>query len=154
MPVSDKDIFIKRSHDRSKSFGIDPERQFPKHIIEGLEFQHQLEENKELLDIADPIISQLLAIVEKNGFVIVLTDSDASILKIVGGKETLKAAGDLNMVEGASMSEKSIGTNAMGRELVKMLRFKLPQKSISFRPITNGLVQLLQFIITTILLVH
>lgn len=114
MPVSDKDIFIKRSHDRSKSFGIDPERQFPKHIIEGLEFQHQLEENKELLDIADPIISQLLAIVEKNGFVIVLTDSDASILKIVGGKETLKAAGDLNMVEGASMSEKSIGTNAMG----------------------------------------
>ncbi|NOQ24944.1 MAG: AAA family ATPase [Bacteroidales bacterium] len=114
MSKSNKDIIIKRSHDRSKSFGINKEREFPKHIIKGLEFQHHLDENKELLDIADSIISQLLATVEKNGFVIVLTDSEACILKIVGDKETLKAAGDLNMVEGASMSESSIGTNAMG----------------------------------------
>ena len=114
MTVEDKDIFIKRSHDRSKAFGIDPKRQYPKHIINDIEFQHNLEENKELLEIADPIILQLLETVEKNGFVIVLTDSEGCILKIVGGKNTLKAARDLNMVEGASMSEKSIGTNAMG----------------------------------------
>lgn len=114
MTVEDKDIIIKRSHDRSKAFGIEPERQFPKHIIQGLEFQKQLDKNKNLLIIAEPIILQLLEIIEKNGFVIVLTDYEGCILKIVGGKKTLKAARDLNMIEGAFMSENSIGTNAMG----------------------------------------
>jgi len=114
MPKTNKDIIIKKSHDRSKAFGIDPQSQYPKYILDGLEFQHSLEENKELLEIAEPIISQLLEIVEKNGFVIVLTDSEACILKIVGGKKTLKEASDINMVEGASMNENSIGTNAMG----------------------------------------
>ncbi|MCG8410516.1 MAG: sigma 54-interacting transcriptional regulator [Bacteroidales bacterium] len=114
MIEKDKDIIIKRSHSRSKSFGIDPQCQYPKLIIKGKELEYQLKENKELIDIAEPIMTQLLSTVEKNGFMIVLTDSDACILKIIGGKETLKAAQNLNMIEGASMSEKSIGTNAMG----------------------------------------
>lgn len=114
MTTEDKDIIIKRSHDRSKAFGIDPERQYPKHIIDGVEFQHQLDASKNLLEISEPIILQLLETVKKNGFVIVLTDSEGCILKIIGGKNTMKAARDLNMIEGAFMSEKSIGTNAMG----------------------------------------
>lgn len=114
MTIKDKDIIIKRSHDRSKAFGIDPKRQYPKRIIEGIEFQHQLDKNKDLLEISEPIILQLLETVEKNGFVIVLTDNEGCILKIVGGDKTLKAARNLNMIEGAFMSENSIGTNAMG----------------------------------------
>lgn len=113
MATEDKDI-IKRSHDRSKAFGIDPKRIYPKHIIDGVELEKYLEKNKNLLEISEPIISQLLETVEKNGFVIVLTDHEGCILKIAGGRKTLKAAHDLNMIEGAFMSENSIGTNAMG----------------------------------------
>ncbi len=114
MTSKDKSIIIKRSHDRSKAFGIDPERQYPKHIVKGEEFKHYLDKNKELLSISDSILDQLLDVVQKNGFIIFLTDKDGCILNIQGGKETMKAAKELNMVEGAFMSEESIGTNAMG----------------------------------------
>ena len=49
-----------------------------------------------------------------SGFFIILTDKDGCILNIIGDKGILDAARDMDMVIGAYMDEKSIGTNAMG----------------------------------------
>jgi len=109
-----KDFIIRQSHDRSKAFGIEPERRFPKRILKGHELDEHLEQNRELIDVAQPVMDQLMEIIEPTGFFVVLTDKDGCILRIQGGAKTIEAARELNMVEGAYMSEQSIGTNAMG----------------------------------------
>lgn len=114
MDIQKKDFIIKRSHDRSKAFGIAPERKFPKHILQGSALEQYMERNKELMNVAQPIMEQLMETLEPTGFIVVLTDNEGCILSVKGGKQTLNAARDLNMVAGAFMSEQSIGTNAMG----------------------------------------
>jgi transcriptional regulator of acetoin/glycerol metabolism len=117
MKKQDRKIIIKRSHDRSKSFGIEPDRRYPKHVLKESELDAHLEKKKELIEISRPVINQLLETIEKTEFIIVLTDEDGCILIIQGGEKTLAAAHHLNMKEGAYMSEQSIGTNSMGTAL-------------------------------------
>lgn len=119
MEKHDKKIIIRRSHHRSKFFGIEPERRYPKHMLEGSDLDAHLENKKELIDIARPVINQLLETIEKTEFIVVLTDEAGCILIIEGDEKTLMAAQELNMREGAYMSEQSIGTNSMGTALTE-----------------------------------
>ena len=60
-------------------------------------------------------ISMLLYdILKGSGFFILLTDSEGCILMVIGDHDILLEAAKMNMVVGAYMDEKSIGTNAMG----------------------------------------
>lgn len=114
MDKASKKSIINRSHERSKKFGVEPDRIFPRHIIKGADLKHQLELSNELMHVSEPIIDQLLSSVKDTGFIIVLTDAQGCILIIKGGEKTLEATKELNMIPGAVMSEESIGTNAMG----------------------------------------
>lgn len=114
MDKASKKSIINRSHERSKKYGVEPDRIFPRHIIRGVDLRHQLELSNELMQVSEPIIDQLLSSVRETGFIIVLTDAQGCILIIKGGEKTIEATKELNMVPGAIMSEESIGTNAMG----------------------------------------
>jgi sigma-54 dependent transcriptional regulator, acetoin dehydrogenase operon transcriptional activator AcoR len=52
--------------------------------------------------------------VANSGFFILLTDQEGCILRSVGDPDTIEQSIKLNMVVGAYMDERSIGTNAMG----------------------------------------
>lgn len=113
-----KKFIVDRSHERSKKFGVETDLKFPRHIIKGVEFQHQFQLSAELIEVSNSIIDQLLSSVKETGFIIVLTDAQGCILLVQGGDKTIEAARELNMIPGAVMSEESIGTNAMGTAII------------------------------------
>lgn len=105
---------IERSHQRSIRYGIEKEQVVSKKILSHEAASENIRKNSELIRIAIPLMEDLYDFLAGSGFILVLTDREGCILNISGDEETVKAAMELNMVIGAYMDEKSIGTNAMG----------------------------------------
>ncbi len=108
---------ISQSHDRCRVMGVETERVFPSMTFAGKALEEKLQENQALLDIAAPFMDILYEAVANSGFFILLTDNDGYILRAKGDPDAIAMSEELNMVIGASMSEESIGTNAMGTSL-------------------------------------
>jgi len=105
---------IQESHERSKEFGVEKSRVFPKKVLSEDELRQLLNQNKELMDIATPFLEELSDFLKGTGYILVLTDHEGCILRVMGDKKIISEAEFFNMVMGAYMSEKIIGTNAMG----------------------------------------
>ena len=118
---------VKKSHERSAKYGIEKNRIFPKKILNFEEANHTLENNQRLLSNATPFIKILYDFLEGSGFFIVLTDKEGCILNVIGDKDVVEMALNLNMVVGAYMSENSIGTNAMGIALKDDIPIQISQ---------------------------
>jgi transcriptional regulator of acetoin/glycerol metabolism len=112
-----QDDIIRESHERSKKFGVTHDQEFPNLMLSEEEKAILLSENQSLIEVAGPFMEMLYNFVEGSGFIIVLTDKNGCILSVSGDKEPVEAAMSMNMVVGAFMNEKSIGTNAMGTAL-------------------------------------
>jgi len=123
-----QDNIIKKSHERSVYFGIEENRVFPKKILKGDEITNNIEKNKSFLKIASQFIEILYDFLKGSEFFIILTDKEGCILKIIGDKEVMDIANNLNMVVGAFMSENSIGTNAMGTAIKENIPIQISEK--------------------------
>ncbi len=123
-----KEEIIKNSHERSKVYGIEKERTFSKKILMGNEVSSALDKNKELIDVAFDFINILYDFLETSGFIIFLTDNEGCILNIIGDKKIIESAKKLDMVIGAYMDEKNIGTNAMGTAIKEDAPIQISQK--------------------------
>ncbi len=123
-----QDNIIKKSHERSVYFGIEENRVFPKKILKGDEITNNIEKNKSFLKIASQFIEILYDFLKGSEFFIILTDKEGCILKIIGDKEVMNIANNLNMVVGAFMSENSIGTNAMGTAIKENIPIQISEK--------------------------
>ncbi len=119
---------IQASHERSENYGVTKNRVYPGKILNNKELQKRLLSNKALIDIANPILLELHEFLVESGFFIVLTDHEGCILKTLGDKKTIQEAQSLNMVNGAYMDEKSIGTNAMGTALSENMPIQITSK--------------------------
>lgn len=108
------DEIIKNSHERSKEYGVEKERYISKRILKGRDLNTALRKNADLIKKAAPFMKILYDFLKDSGFILVLTDREGCILNIIGDKEILNIATTMNMIVGAYMDEKSIGTNAMG----------------------------------------
>lgn len=116
---------IKRSHKRSKGYGIETTQTYPAKVLKGNDFNYQINLNKDLIEVTAPIIKKLLNAIKESGFIIVLTDSKGLILLVFGDDDTIKLAADLQMKPGAFMNEESIGTNAMGTAIAENLSVQI-----------------------------
>lgn len=105
---------IKKSHERCKEYGVNKEQIFPSKILRGDEVNSHLMHNRYLIRLASPFIDIIRDTVANSGFFILLTDKEGCILRAVGDPDIITESERLNMVVGAYMSEKHIGTNAMG----------------------------------------
>ncbi len=108
---------IAASHQRCRKMGVETSRVYPADVLKGDALLGKLRDNAALLDIVAPFMDILYEAVANSGFFILLTDKDGYILRAKGDPGAIAASERLNMVIGASMSEKSIGTNAMGTAL-------------------------------------
>lgn len=108
---------IELSHKRSSRFGIDRNHPNPR-ILEEDEFKKLLEASDTLLDITNSVIDEMFGFLKGSGFVIILTDKEGCILRICGDKDMVHEARKINMLEGAYMDEKSVGTNSMGTAIL------------------------------------
>ena len=109
-----KEDIIRESHERSSKYGINPEQRYSQRILSGEEKAIVLRDNHDLIEVAGPFLDLLYDFLKESGFMLLLTSKDGCILRITGDEATLKAARDLNMVVGAFLDEKNVGTNAMG----------------------------------------
>ena len=105
---------IKKSHKRCEEYGVNKAQIFPSKILRGNEISSNLVRNGYLLKIANPFLDIIYETVTNSGFFILLTDNEGCILRSVGDPEIIAESEQLNMVVGAYMNEKNIGTNAMG----------------------------------------
>lgn len=105
---------IQNSHKRCMSYGIDTDRVFPRQVATGDTLRMRLQMNAPMINIASPFMDILYEAVAGSGFFILLTDREGYILCSKGDPDAIVKSENLNMVIGASMSEESIGTNAMG----------------------------------------
>ncbi len=109
--------YILKSHDRCRSYQVEPERVYSRKIITQEELFEKLEVNRELILTASPFMNQLYSFVKGSGFFVILTDNEGCILSVVGDEDILSEAFTFKMVPGAYMDERNIGTNAMGTAL-------------------------------------
>jgi PAS domain S-box-containing protein len=109
-----REEIIQKSHKRSAEYGIEKERVSSRKILKADEVSKNIEINKGLIKIAEPFMKVLYDFLMGSGFFIILTDREGCILNVVGDRNVEMAAAEMNMVVGAYMDEKSIGTNAMG----------------------------------------
>lgn len=117
--LQDHRSIIEKSHQRSQKFGIDANIIFPRKVAVLDEFEEKLEKSNELIQIATPLLTELNSIIKGSGYFIILTDNEGCILKILGDNQITQAAERMRIIPGAYMSEKSIGTNAMGTALIE-----------------------------------
>ncbi|APF25659.1 AAA domain family protein [Clostridium sporogenes] len=108
------DEIIRSSHNRCMKYGIKKEKIFPTTIIKGDKFKLLLKKNNELIKVAKPFIKILYDFLKGSGFALYLTDKKGFPLIIIGDKDIIKDMEEMGIVEGADMSEKSTGTNAIG----------------------------------------
>ncbi len=117
--ITSKKDYIINSHNRCKAFEVERDRLFSRNILVGNDLLKRLEENRDLIDTAEPYMNKLYNFVKGSNFFSLLTDSEGCILSIIGDSGILAEAFSLKMVPGAYMDEASIGTNSMGTALVE-----------------------------------
>ncbi|WP_027631409.1 sigma-54-dependent Fis family transcriptional regulator [Clostridium hydrogeniformans] len=114
MVGENREILIKKSHERSEGYGVLRNISCSKKIIYGEEVNEILHHNKKLIEISKYYIDMVHSALNDDDFIIVLTDKEGCILYIKGHDTITKDFQKINFVVGAYMNEKNIGTNAMG----------------------------------------
>ena len=114
MTTGVKNDIIRKSHERSRIFGIQKKQTASRKILGDEELQQLLQSENELRTIAKPIINDFYRLLESTGFIIILTDDDGCVLDVMGDEDTVDRAGKSNIFPGACLNEENIGTNAMG----------------------------------------
>lgn len=88
-------------------------------ILERDVFLDIYESNRELVDVAMPIMENLNSLVLGTGFVLVLTDKNGIILHVTGEECVKDNARRLNLLPGSVWSENEVGTNAIGTCIIE-----------------------------------
>ncbi|WP_368487604.1 sigma-54-dependent Fis family transcriptional regulator [Clostridium sp. BJN0013] len=108
---------ISRSFNRCIKYHMEKGILKPKRILSSRELEKLIKKNNEIIKIARPFMEILYDFLKKSGFSLYLGDKNGIVLTIIGDKDIVIEQAKAGIVEGADMSEKSAGTNAMGTAL-------------------------------------
>lgn len=76
-----------------------------------------IKNNIELISVARPIMESIYSMVSGSGFALFLCDKDGYLLDIIGDKDIMERANELNFLKGELWTENIVGTNAIGTAL-------------------------------------
>ncbi|GGF99554.1 signal-transduction and transcriptional-control protein [Paenibacillus albidus] len=107
---------IAASWRRCRQAGVDPMCGKGMQVSEE-ELATRLQEKKQLLSVAKPVMNSIYQIIKDTVYAIVLTDQDGVLLHTMLNKELEPECVKVNFVEGAKWDELSVGTNAVGTAL-------------------------------------
>jgi len=108
---------IESSWRRCYSAGIDPGRvRAPNPLPRDL-FLSWYRRHRDLIEASVPVMGQARDFLSESGTIMILTDPAGVILQSEGDPPALEAALDIRLMAGASWSELSSGTNAIGTAL-------------------------------------
>jgi PAS domain S-box-containing protein len=118
---NDSKAFVVASHKRCQALDISVDRIYSTRILDEKQLFERLDYCKDLIQTAEPFLSQLYNFVKGTDFFVLLTDKNGCILSIFGDEGILSQAFSYKMMPGAYMDEANIGTNAMGTAIVEGL---------------------------------
>lgn len=102
---------IIKSWERCRSMSLDPAAQQPTVQVDPSELRSA---NEQLLRAADPILKMLADAFAGTGYVVLLTDECGRLVNVAGYLRARLSCADHGIAPGADLSEKSMGTNAVG----------------------------------------
>src|SRR3954449_11849391 len=114
-PVAPRTL-VSESWQRSLAAHVDPDRRTPPVVLGESEIPH-LRSAHPLNAVMPLLRSTLVSIADEAMHVMLVTDADGTILWREGATRLLHAADGTGLSPGFSVSEASIGTNAMGTTL-------------------------------------
>ncbi|MBS6507457.1 MAG: sigma-54-dependent Fis family transcriptional regulator [Paraclostridium bifermentans] len=79
--------------------------------------KYLIEKNSELISVSKPIMEGIYSMVSGSGFAIMLADKDGYIIEVIGDKDIMDRANELNFLKGELWTENIVGTNAIGTAL-------------------------------------
>ena len=83
------------------------------------EFQKALERNHDLINKSTPVLCSIASLLDNVPLIIVLADSNGTILKVFGDAKIREKARQVNFSEGGSWSEHLSGNNGIGTAIQK-----------------------------------
>lgn len=100
---------------RSKNYGVNWEF-VPKKVLDKNALLKRIEQRKPMVEISITMMETIYSTVKNSGFLVVLTDEEGYVLKIIGDLDAYSRAKTQEniLVEGANRNEKYIGTNGIG----------------------------------------
>lgn len=81
-------------------------------ILEEDKLRLKLEEKRELIAVAKPFMQTLFEVVKGSGFIVFLTDENATMLHVIGDAEIVDQGKDINVVPGSDWSNRAYGNSA------------------------------------------
>ncbi len=93
---------------------VDPFQQKNQVVLPQKQFEDLCARNKEFLEISGAVMEDLHKFVRGSGFVIVLSEGEGYILRMIGDLEVIHTTDSVGFVPGAKWSESVMGTNAIG----------------------------------------
>lgn len=106
---------ILESWHRSKNHGVNPYFINKEAIsISKKELEDRIKARKLFYKTAIPIMENLYNFVANSGFMIILSDEEGYVLKIIGDTDIVEFAKKNLLIEGCNRNEKVLGTNAIG----------------------------------------
>lgn len=104
---------VEKSWRKCQRNGLDPLQGRGRRADEKV-FQSIRSANKELLEIALPVMQSVYEIVKQSHFLLVLTDSVGYVLETIGDLAIQQMSKELEFVQGSLWSDLEVGTNAIG----------------------------------------
>jgi len=125
---SNHNEIVSRSLNRCIKYHIEKGIPKPKRILSSKELDNLIKENSKIIKIAKPFMEILYDFLKGSGFSLYLGDKNGIVLTIIGDKDIAIEQAKAGIIEGADMSEKSAGTNAMGTALFENSSVQLSGK--------------------------
>ena len=116
---NDQPELIAQSHERSKSYGLRPYESPDFCPVQQSELKTQIERSQSLFAHALPVMETLYSQIVNTQSMVILTDTSGLILHSLGDDDFLAKASKVALQPGASWSEESRGTNAIGTALAE-----------------------------------
>jgi sigma-54 dependent transcriptional regulator, acetoin dehydrogenase operon transcriptional activator AcoR len=98
---------------RCKKYKVDANNGRGKEIAKD-QFNKILVKKKELIEIAVPIILDVIKLLNETNYSIILTDENAVVLRVIGNAVIMEENKKLHFLEGCQWKEEDVGTNAIG----------------------------------------
>jgi len=117
LPADAVRTVIERSWVRCHSAGVDPATTRAPSPTSHEDFSRLLHRFRDVIDVGVPVMEQVRESLSESGTMMILTDPFGVILTTEGDPETLEAAEDVRLVNGANWDELVCGTNAIGTAL-------------------------------------
>ena len=99
---------------RCRTIGVDPNGGICERVLKGRELKKLLEDNKELISIARPVLNSIYMFLKGSGYYVVLANKDVYLLDFFGDTTMEKEASLINYMKGACWKEEYVGTTVLG----------------------------------------